>query len=225
MSTQNISSKNNGKSNDYDKVSSINSSGNGDESLGKKIREIRGVRGWTLKQMAMMSGLNINTLSLIEKGKTSPSIYTLQRLAAAMEVPIKEFFEPIEPSIPVIFTSHDQRPQASTEKALIHNLGKGLPSSTLEPFVVKMEKFSTSGGRTLLHSGYEFVYCLTGKIMYYVQEVEYILHPGDSLLFSAQLGHHWENINDGESELLLVMTPACGFIEQQKKHFYNFEGD
>ncbi|MHC1739880.1 MAG: helix-turn-helix domain-containing protein [Anaerolineaceae bacterium] len=225
MATQSVSSKNNSKSSDLDKLTLKSTSGTGDESLGIKIREIRGVRGWTLKQMAMISGLNVNTLSLIEKGKTSPSIYTLQRLAAAMEVPIKEFFEPVEPSIPVIFTSHDHRPQASTEKALIHNLGKGLSSSTLEPFVVKMEKFSTSGGRTLLHSGYEFVYCLKGKIMYYVQEIEYILDPGDSLLFSAQLGHHWENINDGESELLLVMTPACGFIEQQKKHFYNFEGD
>lgn len=195
---------------------------NGGEALGNKIREVRGLRGWTLKQMAETSGLNINTLSLVEKGKTSPSIYTLQKLATALGVPIKEFFEPAEPVKPIIFTQHSERPYVLSEKAVINNLGKGLTSSTLEPFVLKMDKYATSGGRTLIHSGYEFVYCLTGKILYYIQEVEYILTPGDSLLFSAQLGHHWENAHDGESELLLVLTPACGNVEQSKKHFYNF---
>ena len=198
-------------------------SGNGDQTLGLKVREIRNRHGWTLKQLSVLSGLNINTLSMIEKGKTSPSIYTLQRLADALDVPIKEFFEEVEISKPVIYTQNNQRHRSSSEKTLIENLGKGLKSSTLEPFVVIMEKFATSGGRTLFHSGYEFVYCLSGKILYYVQEVEYLLNPGDSLLFSAQIGHRWENVADGESRLLLVMTPACGFIEQSKKHFYPFD--
>ncbi len=196
----------------------------GDEQLGLKIRQIRTLKGWTLKQMAEMSTLNINTLSLIEKGKTSPSIYTLHRMADALEIPIKEFFEPLAESKPVVFTAADQRPLASSEKAHISNLGKGLKSSTLEPFVLTMEKYATSGGRTLLHNGYEFVYCLTGKILYYIQEVEYTLLPGDSILFSSQLGHRWENINEGESQLLLVLTPECLQTEQAKKHFYNFEG-
>jgi transcriptional regulator with XRE-family HTH domain len=224
MSPKTDNSKENGKSPALVKASSTHNSGTGDEPLGLKIREIRNQRGWTFKQLSVMSGLNINTLSLIENGKTSPSIYTLQRLADALDVPIKEFFEAVEPSKPVIYTPHDQRPGASGEKTFIENLGKELKSSTLEPFVVKMEKYATSGGRTLFHSGYEFVYCLSGKIMYYVQEAEYMLNPGDSLLFSAQIGHRWENINEGESQLLLVMTPACGFIEQSKKHFYPFEG-
>ena len=198
--------------------------GNGDELLGKKIREIRNQRGITLKQLAEISTLNVNTLSLIENGKTSPSISTLQLLAGAFEVSIKEFFEPANPGQPIIFTPHDQRPEALNEKSIINNLGKGLQSSTLEPFVLTMEKHATSGGRTLLHNGYEFVYCLSGKILYTIQEVEYTLIPGDSVLFSAQLGHRWENINEGESQLLLVLTPACLQTEQSKKHFYSFEG-
>ena len=207
------------------KTSQVEQSTNGDETLGAKIREIRGLKGWTLKQLSEMSGLNINTLSLIEKGKTSPSISTLQRLATALDAPIKEFFEPVEPVKPIIYTKNDQRPGVLSEKAVISSLGKGLTSSTLEPFVLTMEKYATSGGRTLIHSGYEFVYCLTGKIFYWIQEVDYILTPGDSLLFNAQMGHRWENVYEGESQLLLVLTPACGNVEQSKKHFYPFEGN
>jgi transcriptional regulator with XRE-family HTH domain len=215
----------NGKANDKLMGVEENGSGTGDVELGLRIRDLRTQRGWTLKQMSVLSGLNINTLSLMEKGKTSPSIYTLQRLATAMELPLKEFFEPAQPHNMIVFTAHDRRPQTASEKAIIENLGKGLTGSTLEPFVVTMEKFATSGGRTLIHSGFEFVYCLSGKILYWIQENEYPLNPGDSILFAAQLGHRWENINDGESKLLLVLTPACGIVEQSKKHFYPFEGE
>lgn len=205
--------------------SPVDESEKGDEQLGLRVRQLRSIKGWTLKQLSEISSLNINTLSLIENGKTSPSIYTLQRLAGALEVPIKEFFEPIETLKSVIFTPQDKRPRSLGEKTCISNLGKGLKSSTLEPFVLTMEKYATSGGRTLLHNGYEFVYCISGRILYWIQETDYTLNPGDSILFSAQLGHRWENINEGESQLLLVLTPECLQTEQAKKHFYNFEGD
>jgi transcriptional regulator with XRE-family HTH domain len=224
MDSENISIRNIGVAPDIEKATGSDNGGTGDEILGKKIREIRNQRGITLKVMADISSLNINTLSLIENGKTSPSISTLQRLAGALEISIKEFFEPASPTQPVIFTAHDKRPEALSEKSIINNLGKGLSSSTLEPFVLTMEKHATSGGRTLLHNGYEFVFCLSGKILYFIQENEYTLTPGDSIIFSAQLGHRWENINEGESQLLLVLTPACVQTEQSKKHFYTFEG-
>ena len=206
-------------------VSPVDESEKGDVQLGLRVRQLRSIKGWTLKQLSEISSLNINTLSLIENGKTSPSIYTLQRLASALEIPIKEFFEPLETLKNVIFTPQDKRPRSLSEKTCISNLGKGLKSSTLEPFVLTMEKYATSGGRTLLHNGYEFVYCVSGKIVYWIQETDYTLNPGDSILFSAQLGHRWENINEGESQLLLVLTPECLQAQQAKKHFYNFEGD
>ena len=128
MSFLSVDPKISGNTPDGEQTAAPNNSGNGDEMLGLRVREIRNQRGWSLRQMAKISSLNINTLSLIEKGKTSPSIYTLQRLAAAMDVPIKEFFEPVENALPVVFTSHEQRPQSASEKAIISNLGKGLSS-------------------------------------------------------------------------------------------------
>lgn len=139
----------NGNDLSTEEAQTLSNSDSGDESLGKKSREIRGLKGWTLKQIAEISSLNVNTLSLIENGKNSPSVSTLQSLPTAMNVPIKDFLEPIEPITPVVFTKQDQRPQALNEKSIINNLGKGLSSSTLEPFVLTMEKFTTSGGRSL----------------------------------------------------------------------------
>ena len=193
--------------------------GTEDELVGVRLCEIRTQRGLTLKSLAENSKLNINTLSMIEKGKTSPSIGTLQRLAKALEVPIITFFETSEKTKRIIFTAHDHRPESTCCEALIQNLGKDLNSSAIEPFIVTMQKNAGSGGRTIIHSGFEFAYCISGKVLYRIEEIEYPLVVGDSIVFVAQLPHRWENIYDGESQIILVFTPGEQFQSQGKSHF------
>ena len=195
-----------------------------EELLGERINEIRTKKEWTLKKLSDQSKLNINTLSMIEKGKTSPSIGTLQRLARALEVPIASFFETNDLSKKIVFTAHDNRPVTICCDAQIQNLAMDLKNSTIEPFVVIMQKDVGSGGRTLIHSGYEFAYCLSGKILYRIEEIEYPMTAGDSIVFPAQLPHRWENIYDGESQMVIVFTPVSQNPEQSKTHFHDDEG-
>jgi transcriptional regulator with XRE-family HTH domain len=192
--------------------------------VGVKIRELRNDRGFSLRVMAERSGLNINTLSMIEKGKTSPSVGTLQRIAKVLDVPIVSLFDSGQLSKPVLFTRHDQRPEAICCEAIVQNLAKGLKDSTIEPFVITMQENATSGGRTIVHSGYEFAYCLSGKILYIIEEDEFSMKAGDSIVFAAQLPHRWQNINNGESQFMLVLTPADPQKELSKSHFHTEEG-
>ena len=62
-------------------------------NVGRRLRELRIERGLSIRALAEQSGLNVNTLSFIENGKTSPSVSTLQQVAAALELPINAFFE------------------------------------------------------------------------------------------------------------------------------------
>ena len=61
--------------------------------VGHCLRKLRAERDLSIRSLAERSGLNVNTLSLIENGKSSPSVSTLQQLATALEVPITAFFE------------------------------------------------------------------------------------------------------------------------------------
>jgi len=190
-----------------------------EEQLGERIRAIRTRKGFTQKQMADKSKLNINTLSMVEKGKTSPSIGTLQRLARALDVSIAEFFDSSESSTKIVFTPQHSRPESTCCHALIQNLAKGINNSTIEPFVISMEKDAGSGGRSLVHSGFEFAYCLSGEILYLIEEMEYPMSAGDSIVFPAQLPHRWENTYNGESQMIIVFTPVSQNPEQSKTHF------
>ena len=60
--------------------------------VGSRLRMLRAGASLSIRALAEMSELNVNTLSLIENGKTSPSVSTLQQLAGALGVPVTEFF-------------------------------------------------------------------------------------------------------------------------------------
>ena len=188
--------------------------------VGLKIRELRNDRGFSLRAMAELSGLNINTLSLIENGKTSPSVGTLQQLAKALTVPITAFFESEPISQHVVFTPHAKRPSTTFGNTCMENLGKDLCDNVVQPFVVTLEPGAGSGDQLIVHTGHEFVYCLSGKVCYTIDQVDYPLEPGDSLVFEAHLPHRWGNCYDGESQLILVLYPVDQREEFGGRHFF-----
>ena len=187
--------------------------------VGLKIRALRNEKGFSLKILAEKSGLNINTLSLIENSKSSPSVSTLQQLAQALAVPITAFFES-EPLVKqVVFTSCDLRPGATFSNAFMQNLGKDLKGNAVQPFIVTLQPGAGSGEQMIVHTGHEFVYCLTGKVLYKIENETYTLNTGDSLVFEAHLPHRWQNTSAGESQIILVLYPADQREEPGGRHF------
>ena len=187
--------------------------------VGRKLRDLRNKQGLSLRALADRSGLNVNTLSLVENGKSSPSVSTLQQLALALEMPIASFFEsePVEKR--VVFTPKDERPLATFGKTQMQNLGKDLVGNIVQPFVVDLEPGGGSGEQEIVHTGYEFVYCLNGSIRYKIGQDEYILKSGDSLLFEAHLPHCWENNGCDAAQILLILYPTDEREEPGGRHF------
>lgn len=186
--------------------------------VGRKLRELRRQRGLSLRTLAERSGLNHNTLSLLENGKNSPSVSTLHQLSLALEVPIAVFFEaaPIEKRI--VFTPRET-PLALSGSTRIQNLGVNLAGNPLQQFLVTLKPHAGSGDQMIVHSGHEFVYCLQGSVDYRIEEEHYQLQAGDSLVFEAHLPHCWENNSDNLSQIILVFDPADEREEPGSRHF------
>jgi transcriptional regulator with XRE-family HTH domain len=60
--------------------------------LGETIREIRELRGMTIKQLAEGAGIHRVFLQRLETGKENPSARTLVALAAALQILPAELF-------------------------------------------------------------------------------------------------------------------------------------
>lgn len=62
----------------------------GAAELGMKVRELRRERGWSQQQLARGASLSRNFVAQIERGESTPTVATLERLAAALAVTIAE---------------------------------------------------------------------------------------------------------------------------------------
>ena len=136
--------------------------------VGRRLRRLRGERGLSLRVLAEKSGLNVNTLSLIENERTSPSVSTLQQLAQGLQVPITEFFEADLESKKVVHQKNGNRPRMAFVHSAMEDLAAGMPRFGAEPIIVTLEPKADSGKKPITHTGREFVYCLDGHISYMV---------------------------------------------------------
>lgn len=187
--------------------------------VGRRLRILRLERGLSIRALAELSSLNVNTLSLIENGRTSPSVSTLQQLATALEVPITAFFENELLKSSVSFLKAGQRPRAAFAHGTLEDLGGGLSLHGGQPLIVNLEPHADSGETPIVHTGHEFVFCLEGCLLYTIEDQTYLLEPNDSLLFEAHLPHRWQNVGDTPSRSLLILCPADESDRPTERHF------
>ena len=190
-----------------------------DIDVGHCLRKLRAGRGLSIRSLAEQSGLNANTLSLIENSRTSPSVSTLQLLASALDVPITAFFEIDTPKNNVSYQKAGQRPRAAFAHGTLEDLGAGLTLRGGQPFLVTLEPKANSGSTPIVHTGHELVFCLEGHLSYTIEERVYLLDPGDSLLFEAYLPHCWQNTGETASRSLLIMCPTDDSDRPTERHF------
>ena len=136
--------------------------------VGVRLRELREGHNISMRGLATASGLSANALSMIERGKTSPSVSTLYKLADALGVPITAFFGTENEKRQAIFIKSDQRVRIPFSRGVWEGLGGEQFTGRMEPFVLTLENGASSGPHSMAHSGHEFVYCLRGKLEYEV---------------------------------------------------------
>ena len=181
--------------------------------VGMRLNELREARKISMRTLATKSGLSANGLSMIERGKTSPSISTLYKLADAMGVSITAFFGPETNKKQVVFLKSDERTRMSFTRGVFEALGGEQFAGRVEPFMLTLESSASSGPHTITHSGHEFVFCLHGKLEYQVKKQSFDLSAGDSLLFAAQLKHKWKNTGKTVTNALIIIS---GFAEGEQ---------
>jgi transcriptional regulator with XRE-family HTH domain len=188
-------------------------------NVGQSIRDLRLRQDLSIRELAGRSGLSVNTLSLIENGRTSPTVGTLQQLAAALDVPVAAFFPADANGTRVVHIRSGKRRRAALGCGTIENLGVGFMNPAIQPFMVILEPKAGSGPHPIVHKGSEFVLCLRGRIAYRIEDRAYPLRQGESLLFESHLPHSWQNTETSSSQFLLILFPSDLNDQAKDRHF------
>ncbi len=108
-------------------------------NVGESLQRLRGERGLSMRALAKASGLSANALSMIERGRTSPSVGTLYKLADALGVPVTAFFGTPEVRQQVIHLGAHERARVPVVGGTWEGLGGEKFTGRVEPFVLNLE--------------------------------------------------------------------------------------
>ncbi|MBN9020571.1 MAG: helix-turn-helix transcriptional regulator [Rhizobiales bacterium] len=181
-------------------------------SIGRKVRNLRQRLQLTASEVAAEAGLSTGMLSKIENGGTSPSLSTLQALARALNVPLTSFFADFEERRDCSFVKAGQgvtiERRGTKAGHRYELLGHSLSGDiVVEPYLITLSA-DASPYALFQHEGLEFLYMLTGKVVYRHADKLYSMAPGDALFFDAGAPHGPEELVEQPiSYLSIIIYP------------------
>ncbi len=180
--------------------------------LGSRVKAVRKQRNWTLDEASLHTGLAKSTLSKIENNKVSPTFDVIRKLTEGLGI-----------DIPQLFLNSSTK-QSSCGRRAYTQKGKGRPyvTATYEhellatelthkrmiPYktIIRARSFDAFGD-WIRHSGEEFLYILSGSLMFYSEYYEpTLLAEGDSLYYDSDMGHACISISPEDAVVLWVST-------------------
>ena len=182
-----------------------------DLALPRRIRSLRHRSKLTLAQVADLTGFTKSYLSMVERGKKSPPIATLSKIAQALSVDMSVFFPKARIEKGLIIGRKKDRRSIVQDGSQFGYRYQAIASSGNSK---RMESFITTfpplrrGGETFVHEGEEFFYVLEGKIRFLYGEQEILLNEGDCIYFDSSTPHRGEAASKKTAKALAVMyTP------------------
>ena len=176
--------------------------------IGRRLRELRGSVGLSLRQLAKLIGASPSLLSQIENGKVMPSVDTLYLLAGALNTPVATFFA-TEPIAERRSAAEPWVVRASERKRIV--LEHGVTWENLLPQEERGLRFmeiryapgAHSGEHQLRHPGRDLFVVLAGELTFEIGFAEHVLGAGDSVSFADFEPHRLRN--DGREEARAIV--------------------
>lgn len=179
-------------------------------ALGSGIRAERLRQNLTLAQLAERTGLSASALSQIERGITDPSIGSLRRIAAALQVPFFQFLLERESPDPVVRKS-ERRTISFPNRTMQYQLLTPNLRGPFEVLAMDLAPGAASGEDALGHDSEECMLILRGRVEVEVAGASYVLNAGDSISIQRNAPHRVVNHAGRTAEILMVISPADTF--------------
>ncbi len=163
------------------------------------LRTLRKARGMSLDELAHASGVSRAALSQIETNKTNPTIGLLWKVAAGFGIPFNEILGEARASASILRRTDAQVLQSADGKFHSRPLAPAGANPLVELYELRLAARSRHASEAHAPGTREIVVVLTGTLRLVTKDGSYDLAAGDSLLFSADEPHVYENPGNAEA--------------------------
>jgi transcriptional regulator with XRE-family HTH domain len=174
--------------------------------LGSHVRHLRLLRKLTLSDVGEMTGLSVGMLSMIERGRSNPSIGSLHAVADALGVPMASLVQGVTRSSDAeggVVRSSGQRVIETTPGAQ-RRVIVSAPERRIEVSENRYQARTGSGEVPTHHHGFEIGFVLEGHLEVTVDGRTHLLSAGDAIHFESRKSHRFFNPGPHQTRTIWV---------------------
>ena len=181
-----------------------------EESLARRLAELRKARNWSLEELSLASGISRATLSRIERGETSPTADVLGKLASAFGISMAELFagstHPVDRYTPRKQQLVWQDPETGFQRRALIPAAGGYRASVIEGTLPAGALISYAAPP--LPDLEHHLVLLEGELRCTIGPDVYDLEQGDTLRFRLNVSNSYQASGDKPARYILtVITP------------------
>jgi len=176
-------------------------------SIGPRIKAHRLEIHLTIPQLAEATGLSRGFISQVENDKVSLSIESLQKMANALKVPVRNLLadEPFPPHL----VTKNARPKIKFGDEPALEILSAPFGRQLQIVMAELPPGYQAGNCAHTHEGEEWIMVLTGKVKVIQGDFSAILEEGDSIHWDGSHPHLCQNATDTLSKVIVALTPPA----------------
>ena len=177
--------------------------------IGAQLRELRQMKGLTLKGVAEAAGISVGYLSQLERNHSRLPIGVLKKISDVLGVHMNWFFQQQVAGDPgerdIVVRAGNRRSMSFTGLGITEELLSPNLSGPLELLLSTIAPGADSEDYS--HDGAEAGLVLSGTLELWVAGRHFTLQEGDSFAFKSTEVHRCANPADTPTRVLWVITP------------------
>jgi transcriptional regulator with XRE-family HTH domain len=181
--------------------------------IGPRLRHIRQEKGFTIETLAAAARLDKGFLSRLERGTKRPSIETVLRLSAALDVPVGQLFGE-QTTNETVRISRSAGRRRSLEEPGNYSFELLSPKGGLmEGFLFHIGAEPSGSGQQ--HDGEELFYVISGTVEMRTPDRSYVLNAGDCAYFPGHVRHQMRQIGPEPATALIAVARERATVKRQ----------
>lgn len=174
--------------------------------LGRRVKQLRSVRGWSLEALASASGVSRSMLSQIEREKANPTLAVAMRISNGFGISLGDLLQipNATPSVSVIRADDRAFHYRSDKMIRIRTLSPLNLEKDVEFYEVALQPGGALRSAAHFEGTREFLTVQKGQVRIESGEDHETLNIGDSANYRADVAHAIVNTGKGEAIVFLV---------------------
>lgn len=178
-----------------------------DAGIGRRVRELRRRFGLSQRELARRAGLTNATISMVERGRISPSVGSLRKIVDCFGLPLSEFFSDKPFVVRPVFFPAGELTELAGGPISFRQVGRNLEGRALQVLHEVYRPGADTGPAPYHHKGEEAGVVVRGRIEVTVGAETRVLGPGDAYYFDSRTPHRFRNVGSEECEIVSACTP------------------